>query len=121
MSTLPRSQDFWQALSAWVASGPVEVDRPKGSTHLCYPTLRYPLDYGYLQGVRAGDGDHLDLWVGSRDDREIVGIVCTLDAVKRDAEIKVLLGCTEQEMQIILNIHNEDGQRAILVRRPKDA
>ncbi len=121
MSTLPRSQDFWQALSAWVALGPIEVDRPKGSTHPRYPALRYPLDYGYLQGVRAGDGDHLDLWVGSREDREVVGIVCTLDAVKRDVEIKVLVGCTEEEMQIVLDVHNEDGQRAILVRRPKDA
>jgi inorganic pyrophosphatase len=118
VSKLPQTQGFWQTLSAWVTSGHIEIDRPKGSAHPHYPAMRYPLDYGYLRGVRADDGDNLDVWVGSQVARAIVAIVCTLDDVKRDAEIKALLGCTEEEMQIVLSFHNQDGQRAILVRRP---
>jgi inorganic pyrophosphatase len=77
--------------------------------------MRYPLDYGYLEGTTGGDGDGIDIWGGSGDRSRISGIVCTVDLKKNDAEIKVLLGCSDAEMQTILDFHNSGPQAAMLI------
>ena len=92
------------------------VDRPKGSTHPRLPSLIYPLDYGYLGGLRSGDGAGVDVWIGSLKRQVITGIICTVDAGKRDTEVKILLGCTRAEQRRILSLHNWGDQRAILVQ-----
>jgi inorganic pyrophosphatase len=40
----------------------VHIDRPMGSQHPTYGFV-YPLNYGYVPGVRAPDGDDLDAYV----------------------------------------------------------
>ena len=40
----------------------VKVDRPFGSTHPEY-NYTYPLNYGYLEGVNAPDGEELDAYI----------------------------------------------------------
>ena len=39
------------------------VDRPAGSRHPKYPDLIYPINYGYIEGVIAGDGEPQDVYV----------------------------------------------------------
>jgi inorganic pyrophosphatase len=39
--------------------------------------------------------------------KTLTGILCTFDTLKRDAEIKLLIGCTEEDIQIIQDFHNE--------------
>ncbi len=39
------------------------VDRPVGSSHPRYPELVYPLNYGYVDHVFAGDGAEQDVYV----------------------------------------------------------
>jgi inorganic pyrophosphatase len=109
-------QDFWSRLGALVAEASVVVDRPKGSAHPSVPELIYPLDYGYLTGLRSGDGDGVDVWMGSLKRRVITGVLCTVDAGKRDIEVKILLGCTRAEQRRILAVHNRGNHRAVLVR-----
>ena len=58
------------------------------------------------------------MWIGSRPDRELVAVVATVDPEKRDAEVKLLLGCTDAEIETILEVHNYGPQAATLVRRP---
>ena len=41
----------------------VTVDRPLGSVHPRYPDLRYPVNYGYVEGVPAPDGEAQDAYV----------------------------------------------------------
>ena len=41
----------------------VTVDRPMGSTHPTYPNLIYPLNYGYVEGVPAPDGEEQDAYI----------------------------------------------------------
>lgn len=110
---------FWGKLDELVAVHPVEIDRPRGSVHPRYG-FRYPLDYGYLRGTHAADGGGIDVWVGSLSHRRVTGIVCTIDMDKLDAEMKILLGCTAQEAQRILSIHNVAAQAATLVGRPPE-
>jgi inorganic pyrophosphatase len=108
--------DFWARLASLAAEATLVVDRPKGSAHPEIPALVYPLDYGYLDGFRSGDGDGVDVWVGSMKRRVITGVLCTVDAKNRDAEVKVLLGCTRAEQRRILALHNHGNQRAVLIR-----
>jgi inorganic pyrophosphatase len=41
----------------------VMIDRPLGSVHPKYPEMIYPLNYGYIENTRAGDGEELDAYV----------------------------------------------------------
>lgn len=38
-------------------------DRPLGSVHPRYPDLVYPINYGYVPGVWAGDGHEQDAYL----------------------------------------------------------
>jgi inorganic pyrophosphatase len=109
--------EFWLALDRLVATSNLIVDRPKGSPHPRYPSFRYPMDYGYLQGTRSPDGDGIDAWIGSLVDASVTGIIVTVDLDKRDAEFKLLLGCTAEEAQIALDMHNRGSQAGKLVER----
>jgi inorganic pyrophosphatase len=108
---------FWQALDTLVARHPLVIDRPRGSAHPRYPSFLYPFDYGYLAGTHASDQDGIDVWVGSLAHRQPTAIVVTLDLLKRESEMKILLGCTSTEMQLILAIHNRSEQSAMLIER----
>jgi inorganic pyrophosphatase len=109
-------EDFWSRLASLVPDSSVVVDRPKGSAHPEIPSLIYPLDYGYVEGLRSGDGDGVDVWIGSLKRRAVSAIVCTVDLKNRDTEVKVLLGCTRAEQRRILALHNYGNQRAVLLR-----
>ena len=39
------------------------VDRPLGSSHPRHPEMIYPLNYGYVDGVFAGDGAEQDVYL----------------------------------------------------------
>jgi len=41
----------------------VTIDRPLGSVHPEYPDLYYPVNYGYLQGTLAADGEEEDVYL----------------------------------------------------------
>jgi inorganic pyrophosphatase len=98
---------FWKSLAELIATTSIILDRPKGAAHPRYPDLIYPFDYGYLKETSAGDGADIDVWIGSMDDKTLTGILCTFDKLKRDAEIKLLIGCTLEDVQTIRNFNNE--------------
>src|SRR5690349_7290555 len=89
--------DFWQGLDQLTASTRLVLDRPKGSEHPRYPGQVYPLDYGYLEDTLSGDGQGIDIWVGSLPERKVTGAIFTVDLEKRDSEMKILLGCEPGE------------------------
>ncbi|HOT92160.1 MAG TPA: inorganic pyrophosphatase [Anaerolineae bacterium] len=108
---------FWEQLEALVAGSRVVIDRPKGTAHPRYPAFIYPLDYGYLDGTGTIDGGGVDVWVGSLPERRVTAIICAVDLVKRDTELKLLLGCTPEEAALIVQVHNGEFQAAILIPR----
>jgi inorganic pyrophosphatase len=103
-------------LDELVESSRIKIDRPKGSPHPRFPIV-YPFDYGYLEGSRSGDSGGIDVWIGNSFARHVTAIVCTADLTKRDAELKLLLGCSREQTQTILEFHNSGAQAAILVER----
>lgn len=44
------------------------VDRPLGSAHPKYPDMIYPINYGYVDGVFAGDGEEQDVYILGTDE-----------------------------------------------------
>ena len=106
-SHLKLDTSFWQEMTRLATSESIVIDRPKGKPHPRYPELIYPLDYGYVENTSAGDGDGIDVWMGSSNTRTLTGILCTFDTFKRDAEIKLLIGCNEKDVQIIRNFNNQ--------------
>ncbi|MEH1809009.1 hypothetical protein [Nostoc sp.] len=109
--------DFWFKLDRLVALSNLKIDRPKGTSHPRYPSFVYPLDYGYLENTRSGDGADIDVWIGSLSSKKLTAVICSVDLEKRDTEIKILLGCTSGENKAILDIHNTGSQSAILLVR----
>lgn len=93
------------------------IDRPAGSAHPRYPEVIYPLDYGYLVNTQSNDGDGIDIWIGKSGKKQVIGIITTIDLLKRDSEIKILLGCTTIEINTVLAFHNSDQQRGLLIKR----
>ena len=107
---------FWQELTQLIGNNKIILDRPKGAAHPRYPDLIYPFDYGYLENTTAGDGDGIDIWVGSRNDKMLTGILCTFDKVKRDAEIKLLIGCALEDVHIIQRFN--DAMQTLFIPNP---
>jgi inorganic pyrophosphatase len=109
---------FWTRLDDLIASSKIIIDRPKDKPHPHWPDLIFPLDYGYLEGTASMDGGGIDLWLGSAPHRNLTAIMCTIDIKKKDSEIKLLIGCTEEELGIIEKFYDGKYMSAILVRRP---
>jgi len=108
---------FWEKMELLVAECDIHLERPRGSTHPSYPLIRYPLDYGYLGGTRSGDGAGIDVWLGAGDQDKVTALICTFDGLKKDAELKLLLGCTQEESDRIEAFHNHGGQVGLMVYR----
>ena len=108
---------FWNALDELVNNSEIIIDRPKGTTHPRYPDFIYQVDYGYLKDTSSMDDSGIDIWLGSAEKR-VDAIICTVDLLKKDSEIKILIGCTEEEKSIVYETHNETQfMKGVLIRR----
>lgn len=114
-----KGRAFWDQMAHLAKTLPIVIDRPKGKPHPRWGELVYPLDYGYLQGTSAADGSGIDIWLGSHPDRFLTGILCTYDRFKRDAELKLLIGCTTEDVQTILDFQDEN-MRTLFIPCPEE-
>lgn len=66
----------------------VWIDRPLGSRHPAHPNLIYPVNYGYVPGYLAGDGEPQDAYVLGvsepleRFSGQLIAIIRRLDDVE---------------------------------------
>ena len=110
------NDDFWYTLDSLINTSEIVIDRPRGSAHPNFPDFIYPLDYGYMKDTASMDGAGIDVWVGSGD-KKADAIMCIVDLMKRDSEIKILIGCTEEKLEVY-KTHNETRyMKGILIRR----
>ncbi|GHO50984.1 inorganic pyrophosphatase [Ktedonospora formicarum] len=113
------SAAFWRSLDTLVAESKIVIDRARDTPHPRYSDFIYPFDYGYLQGTLSNDGSGIDIWRGTMPDTQVTAVIVNVDLEKRDSEIKVLIGCTPEEQQTILHVHEDGAQSALLiVRKP---
>ena len=111
------NNDFWIILDKLVSDNNIIIDRPKGSEHPKYTDFVYPLDYGYLEGTTTMDGGGIDVWKGTCGE-DVDAIIVAVDLLKKDSEIKILIGCNEDEKQLILASMNKNiYMKAMLIKR----
>jgi inorganic pyrophosphatase len=108
-------QDFKEYLQILVDTSQIVIDRHKGSTHPRFLGKKYPVDYGFLEGTTTIDSSGIDIWLGSSNKREVVGVLCTVDLLKRDTEVKILIGCSDEEIQQVFEFVNTNDMRAIQI------
>jgi inorganic pyrophosphatase len=115
---MEQNEAFWAALDTLVEQSAIVIDRPKGTAHPRYPDFVYPVDYGYLDSTSSMDGGGIDVWLGSEKERLLDAVMCIVDLTKRDSEIKLLVGCTEQEKELVFQVHNQTQyMKGVLIRR----
>lgn len=68
----------------------ITVDRPKGSYHPKHPDLYYPVNYGYVDGVMASDGEEQDVYILGVDEplNEFIGEIIAVIHRENDLEDK---------------------------------
>ena len=71
----------------------VTVDRPLGSRHPNFPELIYPVNYGFIQGVMAADGEEQDAYILGVDQpiSAFTGRVIAIIYRKNDVEDKLVV------------------------------
>jgi len=110
--------EFWKKIDNLIETSEIVIDRAKSSAHPDYAELIYPVDYGYLKDTASTDGGGIYIWSGNKDTNIVDAIICTVDSVKKDSEIKLLFNCTEEEKEIIMEFHNSNPyMKGVLVRR----
>lgn len=115
-------REFWQAVDKLVQESEIAVDRPKGSRHPRYNDLIYPVAYGFLKNTTSMDGGGIDVWVGTKEKPVVDAVICTVDLKKRDSEIKLMIGCTDEEKEAAYRLHNEGASmKGILIERKWDS
>jgi ribosomal-protein-alanine N-acetyltransferase len=108
---------FWISLDKLLTESDIVIERPKGTKHPRFD-FTYPLDYGYLKNTTSMDGGGIDIWRGSLSEMKCDAVICTVDLLKRDSEIKLLIGCTEDEKQTALKSHNDsEHMKGVIIRR----
>ena len=92
----------------------VIVDRPLGSFHPKYQDMQYPINYGYIEGILAGDGEAQDAYIlgGDKPLQSFEGTVIAVIHRKNDVEDKwvvapVGLSFTEEEILQSINFQEK--------------
>jgi inorganic pyrophosphatase len=113
------NEQFWGHLQNLVDKCEIVIDHSQGSTHPRYSGEKYPVDYGYLEGSTSIDSGGVDIWVGSLKNGEIVGILCTVDLLKKDTELKIILDCTDDEIRAIQSFVNTEQMQSLFIPKVK--
>lgn len=71
----------------------VTVDRPLGSRHPKHKNIIYPINYGYIEGIIAPDGEEQDAYILGVDEplKEFIGKVIAVIHRNDDVEEKLVV------------------------------
>lgn len=102
-----RKAQVWSFLGKTVT---VTIDRPLGSVHPKHNDMIYPINYGYIDGVIAPDGEELDVYIIGEDRplKEFTGRVIAIVHREDDIEDKLAAipdGITVRRQKLILLFH----------------
>ena len=118
-----REHFSWAAWARCVETRGVTIDRPARSAHPDYPSVIYPLDYGFVPGTTGPDGEPVDVFVGSGTGG-LVGAILTTDHRQRERDVKLLVDCTPPEIYMAHGFINYDRtllEGVLVLRRPMTA
>ena len=69
-----------------------------------------------IKNTSGGDGNEIDVWRGSLGKKVLNAIACTVDILKRDTEIKLIVGCSDHEIEIIKRFYTSEYMSAIILK-----
>lgn len=112
------NKEFWEYLDKLINGHKIIIDRRKNSYHPKYKDIIYPIDYGYIEGTTSMDGEGIDVFVGSDNEKVIDSVAITIDLWKNDSEIKILVGCSKEEKDTIFKFLNKhSSMKCIIIER----
>ena len=91
----------------------VTIDRPLGSFHPEYPDMQYPVNYGYVEGIIAPDGEEQDVYVLGADEPlkeftgQVIAVIHRLDDVE-DKWVAAPEGVTFTKEEILERVHFQE-------------
>ena len=88
----------------------VTVDRPLGSYHPKHKDIYYPINYGYIEGIMAPDGEEQDAYIlgVNAPVKEFVGKIIAIIHREDDIEEKWIVapeGMTFTKEEIMQQVH----------------
>ena len=100
----------------------VTVDRPLGSFHPNHPDLYYPVNYGYIPGVPAPDGEEQDAYIlGITEAVEtFTGRVIAIIHRKNDVEDKWIVApdgmqLSKEEIEVLTHFQEQYFDTEIII------
>lgn len=109
---------FWQKIDSLFLSTGYKQLRVKGDVHPVFKNLIYPTDYGYLKDTRTSSGEGVSVYAGTGNRSRITALVVACDILAKELDVKVLIGCSDSEVEDILRFLNQtDLQKTVLIRR----
>lgn len=91
----------------------VVIDRPLGSFHPTHKEIYYTVNYGYIEGISAGDGEEQDAYVLGVDepierfDGEVIAVIRRLDDVE-DKWVVAPKGVSFSKEEILQKVHFQE-------------
>lgn len=107
LRSLVRDHFQWAAWEMCIERRGLTIDRPAHTAHPDYPSVIYPLDYGFINDTMGSDGAPIDVFVGGGS-LGLVGTLLTTDHRQKDREMKLLYDCTPPEIYTAHGFINYD-------------
>ncbi|MCI5668077.1 MAG: inorganic pyrophosphatase [Oscillospiraceae bacterium] len=91
----------------------VKIDRPLGSFHPKHPDIYYPVNYGYVEGIIAPDGEEQDVYVLGVDEPlkeftgRIIAVIHRLDDIE-DKWVATPENVTFTKEEIMERVHFQE-------------
>lgn len=120
LTELARHEIDWERWEALIRKNGITIDRPHGSRHPSHPSIIYPMDYGYVNGTSATDGQDLDVFRGTVR-TGLTGAIISVDHRKGDREFKLLYDCSPEEIYLANGFINFDRslmEGVLVLRKP---
>lgn len=119
MTNYENNAFFWQKIDTLVFSSKFVLSRKKGEQHPEYKNLIYPVDYGHYIDLAADSNEGgIAVFKGSERSSMVKTAVIVADILQKKLDVKLLIGCSQEEENLILRFLNQtDFQKTVLVRR----
>ncbi len=118
MAEFENNAFFWQKIDTLFLSGDLQVTKRKGEVHPTFRNLIYPTDYGHLTDTKSTTEEGVSVYLGTADRNAISALVVAADILTKELDVKMLVGCNDEEVEDILRFLNQtDYQKTVLIRR----
>ncbi len=118
MNQYENSAFFWQKLDTLYLSSGYQLVKRKGEVHDKFKNLVYPLDYGRVDDLSGSGSKGNAVYLGSLNRNKVSGLIIAVDILAKELDVKVLAGCTDEEIESVLRYLNQtDFQKTVLIRR----